>query len=160
VPGTYVMSRDETNALECAICTSEFSLPIRQCPNGHSFCEECIATWCARHSVCPTCRCEVQLESMTRNRAMESLLEQLHVSTHTTAQHANSSDGKWAATDPEKMAEVTMLPLIGSYQRMAEQTKLREALQNAPNSNGRNAFIFNAACFLVIAFIVSFLFVT
>lgn len=62
-----------SSSLECPICYEYYTLPIRICINGHSFC--CI---CAQSSkVCPICRSA--LNSNSHNIALESILENISI---------------------------------------------------------------------------------
>lgn len=62
--------------LTCEICLEYFSIPIYECPKGHSLCKKCFHK--IRHPLpsCPICRARYPLEP-ARNYLIEEFLEQV-----------------------------------------------------------------------------------
>lgn len=59
--------------LTCGICLQVISEP-RQCSNGHLFCYECLQRSILATSSCPTCRCKLTEETISRSLIAEKQL--------------------------------------------------------------------------------------
>src|SRR4051812_42432967 len=77
--------------LTCPICQDIFTAPVVQCPSGHAFCEtvkktttslissQCAHEWLSRKRSCPSCRCDLNPTTLSRNLLVEQALEELSV---------------------------------------------------------------------------------
>jgi hypothetical protein len=59
--------------LTCGICLQIITEP-RQCSNGHLFCYECLQRSISATSSCPTCRCKLTEETISRSLIAEKQL--------------------------------------------------------------------------------------
>jgi len=55
---------------ECAICKCEMT-DEKTTSCGHSFCKECIKTWCNNHNSCPLCRKDILNEIIPKQERIE-----------------------------------------------------------------------------------------
>eukprot|EP01101_Sappina_pedata_P003548 TRINITY_DN1426_c0_g1_i3.p1 TRINITY_DN1426_c0_g1~~TRINITY_DN1426_c0_g1_i3.p1 ORF type:complete len:740 (+),score=168.90 TRINITY_DN1426_c0_g1_i3:149-2221(+) len=103
--------QEELNpAFCCPICQELYSAPILQCSNGHSFCEGCIVPWVEKKKSCASCRSEIQVGGLVRNRALEEIVQVMA--------SANKLKIPRQAASAAKPAEITVskkLPEHGKY---------------------------------------------
>ena len=66
---------------KCAICFSTTGPKCSMCPEGHTFCYDCLSASnsYSRRKICPTCRCELETPCQIRPRTYEFLLARLQV---------------------------------------------------------------------------------
>ena len=87
--------------LICGICWSPFFEPILTLCN-HTFCYDCIETWCEQHTSCPSCRQDITddpsnlitdrtlLRQLDRLRVKCSLCQQAGIKRKDFLDHANN----------------------------------------------------------------------
>jgi hypothetical protein len=69
--GTHPLAK----SLECPVCFAYMRGPIRNCPRGHSFCEDCLTAMNAASRRCGMCRAALPqaIRNAGRNYALEAL---------------------------------------------------------------------------------------
>ena len=64
--------------LLCAICKDIFEDPVC-CPEGHTFCNQCITDWVNRQKVCPLDRKKLYITLLRKELTIKNIIDELKV---------------------------------------------------------------------------------
>ncbi len=73
-----IVDQDAAKELQCGICLQILNKP-RQCKNGHLFCLSCILKSISKNTECPSCRCRLTEENLSRSLFVERHIRNLKV---------------------------------------------------------------------------------
>uniref|UniRef100_A0A6B2L4X5 RING-type domain-containing protein n=1 Tax=Arcella intermedia TaxID=1963864 RepID=A0A6B2L4X5_9EUKA len=73
-----IVDEHKLQELQCAICLGLLSHP-RQCKNGHLFCETCVLRSIQRSPKCPSCRCPLSENELSRSLFVEKHINTLNL---------------------------------------------------------------------------------
>ena len=65
--------------LICQICSEVLDESRSGCNEGHLYCEGCLTTWIRQTPTCPSCRQNIDADSLVRNRLVDKLVAALQV---------------------------------------------------------------------------------
>ena len=75
------LRRELLSELDCPICHRALASP-RSCPDGHTFCRDCIVAWLGRSATCPCDRRPLALAQLSRCLPLEQLLRKMTMRDH------------------------------------------------------------------------------